>query len=69
MLAGRRSWFGAAIAASLVLVATFLLWPGARGEALYATAPTLAGHGIDLIGHVPKAALAALVIGIGFTNY
>ena len=39
-LAGRRwAWIGTAIAASLVLVATFLLWPGARGEADYATAP------------------------------
>lgn len=38
--AGKRwAWFGTAIAASLVLVATFLLWPGARGEALYTTAP------------------------------
>lgn len=38
--AGRRwAWFGTAIAASLVLVVTFLLWPGARGETLYATAP------------------------------
>ncbi|MFN3865017.1 MAG: FecR family protein [Erythrobacter sp.] len=40
LLAGRRwAWFGTAIAASLVVVATFQLWPGTRGEALYTTAP------------------------------
>lgn len=39
LLAGRGRWFGAAIAASLALFVTFLLWPATPGEALYATAP------------------------------
>ncbi len=39
LLASRRGWLGAAIAASLVLVATFVLWPGAGGETIYATQP------------------------------
>lgn len=36
---GRWAWFGTAIAASLALVASFLLWSGSGGETLYATAP------------------------------
>ena len=33
----RWSWLGGAIAASLAIVATFTLWPGAGGDSVYAT--------------------------------
>lgn len=36
---GRWAWFGTAVAASLVLLATFLLWPGAGGDTFHQTAP------------------------------
>jgi transmembrane sensor len=39
LVAGRGRWFGAAIAASLVLFVTFMLWPATPKEVLYATAP------------------------------
>jgi transmembrane sensor len=35
----RRAWLSGAMAASLALVATFLLWLGPQGETHYATAP------------------------------
>ena len=38
-LASRRAWIGGALAASLVLAMTFLLWLGPDGETLYTTAP------------------------------
>ncbi|MBI1403886.1 MAG: DUF4880 domain-containing protein [Porphyrobacter sp.] len=37
--ATRPAWIGAAIAAALVLVASFVLWPATRGETLYTTVP------------------------------
>jgi transmembrane sensor len=39
LFAGRGAWLGGAIAASLVMFVTFLLWPGARGDMIYTTAP------------------------------
>lgn len=39
LLSRRGTWLGAAIAASLVFAATFLLWPGGQGGALYTTEP------------------------------
>ncbi|MBA4010123.1 MAG: Fe2+-dicitrate sensor protein [Erythrobacter sp.] len=38
-LAGRRAWLGGAIAASLVVALTSVLWFGPGGEQLYRTAP------------------------------
>lgn len=38
-LAGRRAWLGGAIAASLVVALTSVLWFGPGGETLYRTAP------------------------------
>lgn len=39
LFAGRRTWLGGAIAASLLLFVTFLLLPGTSGDQLYTTAP------------------------------
>lgn len=39
LLAGRGPWLGGAIAASLALFVTFMLWSGGSGDALYTTAP------------------------------
>lgn len=39
LFAGRGAWLGGAIAASLVMFVTFLLWPGASGDMIYTTAP------------------------------
>lgn len=39
LFAGRRAWLGGAIAASLAIFVTFLLWPGARSDTIYTTAP------------------------------
>lgn len=39
LFAGRGAWLGGAIAASLVMFVTFLLWPGAQGDVIYTTAP------------------------------
>lgn len=39
LFARHRAWLGGAIAASLVMFVTFLLWPGAGGEMTYTTAP------------------------------
>ncbi|MEE4154748.1 MAG: FecR domain-containing protein [Erythrobacter sp.] len=39
VLSRRGTWLGAAIAASLVFVASFLLWPGGGGGSLYTTEP------------------------------
>lgn len=38
-LAGRRAWLGGAVAASLALALTSVLWFGPGGETLYRTAP------------------------------
>lgn len=39
LFAGRAAWLGGAIAASLVMFVTVLLWSGARGDVIYTTAP------------------------------
>lgn len=39
LLSGQRVWLGAAVAASLVLVASFLFWPDSSNGKLYSTAP------------------------------
>lgn len=39
LFAGRGAWLGGAIAASLVMFVTVLMWPAARGDVIYTTAP------------------------------